>query len=423
MPSRKAGQLSDTKIRSMIRNRTFTEGIVDGGGLTLRYRPNDSAPHWMLRYRFGGKSRVVHLGSYADVGLAEARETARKLRARITLGFDPAKEKRQRKRSAIAAIEAEGNTVARLADAFVADRVIGHWKYPDIVRSRFERDIKPAIGRMPVDTVRPPDIADLLKKVRDRGAPTIANDVLRWCNRMFNFAIKRELITTNPAAAFDLDDAGGAEHSRERHLSDGELVQLFEAMRTAKGWAYINTLAIKLLLLTCSRKMEVVAAKVDEFDLDAGVWYLPAIRTKTGAALDIPLPRQAVDIVAELVRLADGSAWLLPARKRQVRMLPHISGDTLNAALAKYIRPAMPGVESFSVHDLRRTARTQLAALKINPHVAEKCLNHKIKGVEGVYDRHDYFAERKDALQRLADHFDRLEHPDANVVELHRSGT
>jgi integrase len=87
----------------------------------------------------------------------------------------------------------------------------------------------------------------------------------------------------------------------------------------------------------------------------------------------------------------------------ETRMLPHIDTNTINAALAKSIRPMMKESEAFSPHDFRRTARTHLEALGVAPHVAERCLNHKIKGVVGVYNRHDYFEERRTGLQKWAD--------------------
>lgn len=146
------------------------------------------------------------------------------------------------------------------------------------------------------------------------------------------------------------------------------------------------------------RKMELMAARWEEFDLDNAVWYLPAERTKTGVAVDIPLPPPAVEWLRELKRLAGNSAWVLPARKMQNRMIPHVCDSTLSVALSK----VKHGLPPFTVHDFRRTARTHLSALGVDPHIAERCLNHKIKGVEGIYDRHSYFAERKEALTKLA---------------------
>ena len=218
--------------------------------------------------------------------------------------------------------------------------------------------------------------------------------------RIFDYAIKRHIIEFNPASAFDLSDERGKEESRTRALSRDELVILFEAMRKTKGFSSINTLTISLLLMLGVRKGELVTAKISAFDLEAATWKLTAADTKTKAEIIIPLPKLAVSTLSDLIRLSD-SDYLLPARQYQDRRLPHIHENTLNVALSK-VKPNMPGVEPFTIHDFRRTARTHLAALGVESHIAERCLNHKIRGVEGAYNRHDYFEERKAALQKLA---------------------
>ncbi len=272
-----------------------------------------------------------------------------------------------------------------------------------------ERDIKPAIGDLHVGDVRPSHIDALLKGIVERGAPTMATDVMRWLKRMFDYAVKREIVLHNPASAFDPSDAGGKEEARTRWLTRDEITRLLAAMKVAKGWTHQNTLTVKLLLMLATRKSELIAARVEEFDLDAALWHLPGERTKTGQGIVIPLPRQAVALVRDLIRLAGGSDWLLPARKMQTRMVPHIDPNTLNAAMGKSIRPLMADCEAFTLHDFRRTARTHLEALGVLPYVAERCLNHKMKGVEGIYNRHDYLQERSAALQSWADLLAELE--------------
>lgn len=413
------GKLTDVAIRNWIKAGERFEGKGDGEGLYLRYRKADGTPRWLFRYQFAGQARVLHLGSYGSLSLADARKTAKEMRARVSLGYDVAAEKKERKQSAVAKLEAERNaiTVAMLADEYLKERIIGRWKHPNIVRSRIERDIKPALGSLALSEVRPSHIDALLKGIVKRGAPTIATDVLRWIKRMFAYAIKREMVATNPAAVFDPSDAGGKEESRNRWLTRAELVRLFAAMTSAKGWAHENTLTVKLLLMLANRKSELIEAPIREFDLDAAVWHLPSERTKTGQAIDIPLPKQAVEALRELVRLAGESQWLLPARKMQTRMIPHIDPNTVGAAIAKHIRPLMgDDCERFTVHDFRRTARTHLEALGTSPHVAERCLNHKLKGVVGIYNRHDYFEERKAALQGWADLLTQMEAGDAGKV-------
>ncbi len=417
------GKLTDIQIRAWIKSREHFEGRADGLGLYLSFPKSHSAPIWKFRYRFAGKQRIMNMGGYAVVSLAKARETAKELSALVALGHDVAGEKQTRKREAIAKIDADKAawTVNRLCDEFFERVILPKWKHSDIVRRRIENDIKPQIGKMRAEDVKPRDIDDLLQVIVKRGAPTIANDVLRWTKRIFNFAIKRHVVETNPASAFDPSDAGGKESSRDRWLSREEIIQLFQAMREMLGrFSVENMYAVRLLLLLAVRKEELVSAPWSEFDFDNAVWHLPEERTKTGAAIDIPLPPLALETLQELRRLANGSAYVFPARKMQHRMIPHIDLNTLNAAIAKHIRPKLKGVENFTIHDFRRTARTHLAAMGVDPFVAERCLNHKIKGVEGIYNRHDYFDERKAALNQWAKLLVALEEgrPDYNVFPL-----
>ena len=421
------GKLTDIQIRAWIKADERFEGRADGEGLYLRFREKDAVPSWRYRYRFDGKPRVMNLGTYVTLSLAEARRAAKELSARVALGHDVAGEKQEKKRVALAKIEEAKNalTVAQLADEYFERNILGRWKHPNIVRSRIENDIKPNLGKMRADAVKPRDVESMLQTVIKRGARTVANDVLRWTKRIFDYGIKRHVLETNPAGAFDLADAGGKEESRDRWLTAEEIGKLFSVIRAKAGTFTIeNHYAVRLLLMLAVRKEEMIAATWAEFDLDNAIWHLPEERTKTGVAIDIPLPAVAVDTLRELKRLAAGSAYVFPARKMQNRMIPHIDLNTLNAALSKHIKPSLvlDGVPNFTIHDFRRTARTHLAALGVDPHIAERCLNHKIKGVEGIYNRHDYFEQRRIALNLWASFLENLERGSSwNVLTMKRA--
>ncbi|WP_223146789.1 tyrosine-type recombinase/integrase [Methylomonas fluvii] len=188
-------ELTDIQIRAWIKSGERFEQRGDGGGLFMSFRKDMATPVWRFRYRFAGVRRVMNLGTYADLSLAEARRQAKKLRARVALGYDVAGEKQERKAEALAKIEAAKNayTVAELAEEYFNKTILGRWKHPNIVRARIEKDIKPNIGKIPVEDVKPMDISRMLETIVERGAPTIANDVLRWTKRMFDFAIKRHI--------------------------------------------------------------------------------------------------------------------------------------------------------------------------------------------------------------------------------------
>ncbi|HDI4957941.1 TPA: tyrosine-type recombinase/integrase [Salmonella enterica] len=416
-------KLTDMQIRAWIKAGERFEGRSDGNGLYLSYRENYKTPVWRFRYKFAGKSRAMLIGSYAELSLARARETAKELSARVALGYDVAGEKQERKAEALAKIEAKKSAlyVSELAAEYFERQILPRWGHPDILRRRIDKDINPCIGRMRVEDVKPRHIDDMLKGIVDRGAPTIATDVLRWTRRIFDYGIKRHALEINPCSAFEVSDAGGKEIARDRWLNRSELIKLFQAMRKAKGFSRQNELTFKLLLALCVRKMELCAARWEEFDLDAAIWHLPEERSKNGDAIDIPLPLPAVEWLKELLTFSCNSAWVLPARKMQHRMIPHIQESTLPVALAK-VRAEMPDVPNFTIHDFRRTARTHLAALGVDPVVAERCLNHKIKGVEGIYNRHQYFNERKAALNLWADLLLTLEQgEDYNVTPIKKA--
>ncbi len=392
------------------------------GGLYLCFPENYSVPFWRLRYRFAGKQRSLVIGTYTELSLAKARAKAKEQSARVALGYDVAGEKQERKAEALRKMEDEKHAlrVSELAAEYFERQILNRWKHPDILRRRIDKDINPAIGRLRIEEVKARDIDDMLQKIVQRGAPTVANDVLRWTRRIFDYGIRRHMLETNPTSAFEIDDAGGQEKSRERWLSREELARFLQAMPMAKGFSRQNELTMKLLLVFCCRKMELCGARWEEFDFNEAVWRLPAERVKNGDAIDIPIPAVALEWLKELHQMSCNSQWVLPARKMQHRMIPHIQESTLPVALSK-VKGNLPDVPNFTIHDFRRTARSHLAALGIDPVVAERCLNHRIKGVEGIYNRYQYFDERKQALELWADLLVSLERGEGyNVMPLRK---
>jgi len=252
--------------------------------------------------------------------------------------------------------------------------------------------------------------------INKSGRPSIANDALNYCKQLFNHALKLDLLANNPAVPFTDKDAGGVEKSRNRALSLDEIKTVFKVFdHHTDIMTRENYLALALLLVLGVRKGELIAAKWSEFDLQEMTWTLPEDRTKTGMKINIPLPDALKPVFQELIVRANGSEYVFPSRRASKRR-KYISDDTLNHALAKMFgqkvdskKQPLPnilgehGIEHFVVHDLRRTCRSLLAQNGVPSHVAERCLNHKIKGVEGVYDRYDYFKERKQALNLIAD--------------------
>lgn len=411
------GKLDAAKVDRLLpknRRRRKAGMTSDGQGLYLRVRDSGQAS-WTFRYRYAARDVWLPLGDADDMPLATARKEARARRVMIDQGKDPLAERRAQE-----AQEAQRGGFGRVAEAWYEREIEPKYEHPESVRRALDNHILPKLGRKTLQDIAPSDCESVLGAIRE-DAPTMANDVLRYLKRIFEYARRRHLITTSPVSGFDPGrDAGGRESARTRALSGDELVGLFKAMREAEAMGGDNALAIKLMLALCVRKGELLAARWDEFDLEGkgpkgAVWKLPAERTKTGVALEIPLAPQVAEWLRALQVIAAGSEWVFPKRRRDPRARQeHIGIDTLNVALSR----VQHGLEPFTLHDLRRTARTHLAGLGVRTEVAERCLNHKLAGVVGVYDRHDYFTERRQALSAWAAQLARFEEGKSNVVKL-----
>jgi integrase len=408
-----AKKITDLTIKNWLSGRF--EGKACGNGLYLVYRETMATPLWRFRYRLAGKQRQMFIGSYKDLTLAEATKETKRLNALVALGHDVAGEKQTRKLEGIAKREADKNriTVATLTERYYKERVLPKLKEPEPVLATLKR-LNDAIGKMYVEDVTGKDINNMYQKDLTRGYLSSTNKLRGQTIRAFGYAVAQHIIPHNPAQWLDITYAGGKHNTRERNLSRDELVALFKGIDSI-GRA--NGLAVKLLLMTCVRKNELLQAKKSEFDLDAGVWRLPKERTKTKAAFDIPLPQQAIEALKELFALSGVSDYLLPARSAQNRMLPYISSVTVNLALKK-----VQGIDDFTVHDLRRTAKSKLQELGVDEFISERCLNHKLPGVSGMYGRHDFFEERKKALQLWANYLEACEQGTAwNITPLRKA--
>jgi len=411
--AKERNRLTDVVVKRLLGRRQ--PGMhPDGAGLYLRIRDGGGAS-WTFRYKLHGRDRWLDIGDPLDTSLAKARIAARAERAKVDAGRDPIGEKRATDEKARRA-----GTFAGLAEEWFKSEVANKLKHPEAVRRALDNYLLKKLGRIPVSEVRPADCARLLDDVRNKH-PTTANDLLRHLKAIFAFGIRRHRVDGSPVAAFvAAKDAGGKEESRTRALARVELGQLFAAIRKEPTFGGDNLLLVRLLLALCVRKGELFAAEWNEFDLDGTtddgpVWHLPAKRSKTGAAQDIPLPPVVVSWLRTAQELAAGSDWVFPARRRDKRgRYKHVGMDTLNVALTRVKHK----LEPFTIHDFRRTARTQLAELGVAPHVAELCLNHKPKGVEAVYNKHTYFAERRAALQSWADLLVQIEAGKSNVVPI-----
>ncbi len=388
------------QIQSFVKGEPKRHPIGDGLYLVVR---NSATPYWMLRYTAYGKRKEITLGKYPDLSLADAKADAAIKKREIRLGTDPLITRKKIKEQSIKLVD-------DLFEDWFTNDIAKRLKYPNIPKRVYTKDIKPQIGDIPIEQVKALKIREIIQGISNT-RPTIANDALMYLKQLFRHGIKLGLLEHNPASAFTVSDAGGIEKSRDRYLTLEEVSKVFKVFRiNIAKFNRDNYLACALLITLGVRKGELCCAKWDEFELDKALWHLPEGRSKTGAPITIPLPPQVLAWLNELNIRACGSDYIFPARRASKK--PHMGDDTLNRAISSLFgheagrkvqpRNLMGDIKPFSPHDLRRTFRSLAASQGVSGHVAERCLNHKLKGVEGIYDRHDYLEERLEAHIKIA---------------------
>lgn len=402
----------DSQIKSLIRQQKEVFKRVERN-LYIRVSKELTA-FWVFQIKKNGNERRMIFARYGskpdEMSLADARIKVAEFRVQFknSDGVEPFSSASETQNTPF-------KTFDDLANDWLKDEC-SRLKNPQIPTRIYNKEIKPHIGNKPVDSISGLDIRDIINKVKDSGRPSIANDTLLCLKQIFSHGIRLQITNANPAAAFTNKQAGGTENSRDRFLTYKEVATVFKILREQRQHFTVeNYIALVLLLLLGVRKSELTQAKWIEFDLDKATWDLPIERSKSKSTICIALPDQVLSLIKLLKILAHSSEYVFPTRRAGTK--GHISNDTLNHAVANLFGKRTgknesstgnvlgeAGIDHFVIHDLRRSCRTFLEELKVPDNVAEKCLNHKVKGVRGVYARFEYFEERKEALQKLANH-------------------
>src|SRR5215210_2071611 len=339
---------------------------------------------FIVLYRTGGagsRLRKYTIGPYGWVTLHVARNEAQRVLAARTEGRDPATEKREARR------RLGTDRVDDLVDAFIRQHVSKRRSAAEISRI-LKREIVGRWGSRSVHDVTRRDVIELVSEIVDRGAPVSANKTLQMAKTFFTWCVGRAIIDRSPCEGVKQPTR---EVPRDRVLSDDELGRVIRAARQIGG-PYGGI--VELLALTAQRREEVAQLTWDELDLEKQVWTIPGTRAKNGKPHMVHLSDIAMRVLDAQPRTG---TYVFATADRPFRNFVH--------AKPKLDRKA--GVSGWRLHDLRRTAISGMARLGVAPHVADKILNHTagtISGVAAVYQRHDFMAERKEALDAWARH-------------------
>ncbi len=398
------GALHDKTVKKLVKEKPSVRH-ADGNGLYLM-TPTRGDAYWMLRYTTPTTKlrREYSIGKVLDWSLADARDEAAKLRIAIKRnGADPVQDR----------LKVNRNPFKTLNDLFedyhqLRKREIASYEKE---RSLYEREIAWRIGNIELEKIRPLDISEILRDITNGydgkpPRPTISNDSMRLLRRIFDHGIKLDVTSFNPASPFRPRDAGGEEKAPNYPMNEPEVIEFFTKLRAIPAqFSRENYLACALLIATCTRKMELLAAPWSEFDLENRVWHLPSERTKKRRTITIPLSEPALLWLTELKIRGCGSDWVFPARRisKQART-PHVCPNTLNHAIKQLFIKGFFSFDDRRVHDLRGTARTMLGKMGFDDALAKRCLNQQAGNrVDEIYNRHDYFPERKIAHDRLGE--------------------
>jgi integrase len=391
---------------------TYTDPGQTGLQLRVRGKRPDAAGKptafsrtWLLRFKFKGEESRILLGHFPETSLDAARGEARRLRELADQGIDPRRARARRRErpsalplSSALAKPADRHTVEFLASEFTERYLRPNRKRPEYGEWLLSRDALPTWKGRDARTITPGEVVELLDGVVERGAPVLANRTAALLSQLFRFGIQRRIVESNPVQL--LMRPGGREKPRERVLTDDELQAFLtdpEACTRLPKLAH----AMTVLLLTGQRRGELARTKWSEIDFNAKTWTIPDENSKTGRGHVVPLSGWALEELQALKRLADRSRWVLPTDGGGESADPALLTRGLARCLERFKKR---GVAAFNLHDLRRTCRTGLSRLKVEPHIAERVLNHVQPGVAGVYDRFEYLDEKRAALEKWAAH-------------------
>jgi integrase len=340
-------------------------------GLSLRVSASRKA--WSYLFTWGGKRVRVTLGTYPATSLAAARTRAEGARGDLEAGTDP--------RSALRVPD----TLASVCEEWFTRE--GHRLRTGAYRkATLERLVLPTLGDRPIDQIRRSDIVRVLDRI---DGAVMADQTLGYLRRVFTWYASRSDDFHSPIVRGMGRAAPSSERARERVLTDDELRAVWRASAEGAYGAFV-----RFLLLTGARRSE--AARIVPGEIADGVWTLPAERNKTKVELARPLSTAAI------ATLPDGGVW--PIR------------GNWTGRKARF--DAACGVTDWTLHDLRRTARSLMSRAGVPADHAERCLGHVLGGVRGVYDRHRYEAEMARAYAALAAQIDRIINPSDNVISL-----
>lgn len=400
--------LTDTKVRSAKpKNKQYK--LFDGDGLFLLVSPA-GGKWWRFKYRFGGKEKLMSLGTYPAVSLLEARGKRDQARKQVANNIDPSEARKEKK-----AEKTKNESTFKLVANEWHKKFKSTWskKHSDTILSRLENNVFPWIGKIPINDIKAPELLMVLRRIESRGALETAHRVRTICGQVFRYAIATGRAERDTAA----DLKGALPPAKPKHLAaitDPQKVGgLLRAIDGYEG-SFVMKCALKLAPLLFVRPGELRKMEWSEIDFKTAEWNIPAEKTKTGQPHLVPLPNQSLEILKELHPLTGAGRYVFPSPRTSNR--PMSNNGVLSA-----IRRMGFEKDEMTGHGFRAMARTILdEVLQVRVDLIEHQLAHNVKDPLGrSYNRTSFIQERKEMMQIWADYLEGLK-SDGKVIPLRK---
>ncbi|ECT6167935.1 TPA: tyrosine-type recombinase/integrase [Escherichia coli] len=382
--------LNDMQIRrAKPEAKAYTLG--DGQGLSLLVEPNGSKS-WRFRYRYVGKPKMISLGVYPTITLAEARARRDEARKIVAEGKNPSEVRKEQKLALRIQSENAFEKIAREWHQMKSAK----WSagYASDIIEAFQNDIFPYVGTRPVGEIKPLELLNVLRKIEKRGALEKMRKVRQRCSEVFRYAIATGRAEFNPAA--DLSSA--LEVHKSNHfpfLKSDEIPDFLRALDSYAGSRLVQ-IATKLLMVTGVRTIELRAALWQEFDLDNAIWEIPAERMKMRRPHLVPLSTQALGFLNELKSMTGNYRYVFPGRNDPNKPMSEASVNQLIKRIGY--------AGKLTGHGFRHTLSTILHENGFNTAWIEMQLAHVDKNtIRGVYNHAQYIEDRKKMMQWYSD--------------------
>lgn len=366
---------------------------------------NKEIATFSFRAKINGKRKRFKIGTYGESGahfltIEDAIKKATDMKRLVLEGTNPQWAH-------------HGETIRTTDDLFKSFFKSSTCAYTAEKRM-YEKYIKPEIGDTEIAVLTTKHLQLVLKGIVKQELLSVAERCFYLFRSVFDDAFYNSIVKKNIARNLDLrKHAGGGSKKQGIALTQMDVQKFLEVARQhPMVFPEPSLIAITMLLVFGFRKMELLGAQWKDLDWDQKELHIWADRSKNKLSLAVPIPDSVIPLFKRLQELAMGSDYLFPARRRS--STPHVHDSTLNAAINtlfgkngtnKVIGENILGslnVPCFKAHDLRRTFRSLLPRFGVSKEIAESCMNHKPRGVHGVYNRYDYISQRKEAHDKIA---------------------